>query len=88
MSTNAKNTKNVSKSFRTIQSYDTSFGGEAWRATSNGEQVNIQKCTASSWRTVRTMTRADYDKHAEKWGMADPYNQNPNHLAMLEDRDY
>lgn len=75
----------MSTQFTTIQSYNTAFGGVSYRATSNGEQVNIQILTQSSdtWRTERTMSAADFDAYADKVGMEDPYNQNPAHLAHL-----
>lgn len=79
----------MSKQFKTIQSYDTTLGGTAWRATSNGEQVNVQSRSegSNSWVTQRQMTAEAFEVHADEVGMRDVYNQNPAHLAHLASED-
>lgn len=76
--------------FRTIKSFNTNFGGEAYRATGNGERVNIQIQTEASntWRTVKTMTQADFDRYADDVGLDSPYCNDPSLLAELANPDF
>lgn len=76
--------------FRAIKTFNSSFGNEAWRVTSDGEYVHIQVQTAgaSCWRTEKRLTRKFFDGYAESVGLFDPYCQDPSLLFELCDWGY
>lgn len=71
--------------FRTIKSFHSALGGEAYRATSDGVTVHIQRMGegSSSWRTERAMSRPDFDAYAEHVALYDPHRDDPALLARL-----
>ncbi len=65
----------------TIKTFNTAFGGCEYRATSNGETVNIQrkKSGNKSFKTELKMTTAEYQDFAEEAGINDVYGNSNNH---------
>lgn len=76
--------------FRTIKSFNTTLGGEAYRATGNGERVNVQVRTehSNTWRTIKTMKQAEFDRYADDVGLDSPYCSDPGLLADLANPNF
>lgn len=69
--------------FKQIYRSAGAFGGVSYRATSDGETVNLQARPGSTWQIKASITQAEFDKFAEDQGIFDSCNQNPAHLAHL-----
>lgn len=80
----------VMTAFKTIKAFNTSFGGDAYRATSNGQRVNVQIQTEDSntWRTIRTMKQSDFDRYADDVGLDSHYCNDPSLLAELANPNF
>ena len=72
--------------YRTIKTFTTALGGYSYRVTSNGEKVNLQRRAAgtSTFRTFHSMTAAEWEEAAERYGIYDPYHgDNPATLEHI-----
>ncbi len=71
--------------FKTIYSPNSSFGGTSFRATSDGETVNIQRRIQGnrSYRTDGTITKAQFDEWANRFDVFNPFNDNPCYISCL-----
>jgi hypothetical protein len=63
---------------------ESAFGGYVYRVLANESAVAIQQSfQGSTWRTVKTLTRAEFDEFADSVGLYDAYDQNPAKLARF-----
>lgn len=70
--------------YRTIKAFTTAFGGFAYRVTSDGTTVHIQRRAAGTrtFRTFYVMRKQDWEAAADAHGIFDIYGgDNP---AILE----
>ena len=74
--------------FQQIKSFNSAFGGDEYRVTSDGETVNYQIKTrsASSFRTIGSESYKDFEKFAEDCALFDSYNDNPAVIAHRVER--
>lgn len=62
--------------FKTIHNCDAALGGVEYRATSDGETVNIQTSewgVNNRWKTVCSISKARFDEYVNDLGMDSPY---------------
>ena len=61
------------------------LGGFEYRATGNNETVNLQERKAQQvkWKTIETISKADFDRYADEENIYNPYNQNPAHINNI-----
>ena len=73
--------------FKTIYSPNSSFNGTAFRATSDGLRVNIQRRNLgiASFATAGIITKSQFDEWATRCDVFDAYNDNPCYIARLAD---
>lgn len=75
--------------FKTIHSSRGYLGGFEYRATSDGQKVNLQSREAggSYWKNEASMTRAEFDAEAEKRDMFSAYGgDSPAHVYSMAQR--
>lgn len=58
---------------KTIKTFASALGGYSYRVTADSKSANLQERSpgSNSWRTGRTMARADFDAAAERVGLFD-----------------
>lgn len=61
--------------FKTIAEGNTAIGAVEYRATSNGEKVNLQEWHASNrgYKTVASCTAEEFQEFADDFGLFDGY---------------
>jgi len=73
--------------FQTIHTCDAALGGVEYRATSDGKNVNLQTSewgVNNRWKTVATISRADFDKYVNDLGMDSPYGgRSPTNMRKI-----
>jgi hypothetical protein len=64
------------------------FGNYEFRATSDNVIVNLQerKVQQNKWKTIETMSKAEFDKQADYMDIYNPYNRNPAHINNIVKR--
>lgn len=71
--------------YRTIKTFASTFGGYAYRATSNGATIHLQRRAAGTrtFRTFYVMSVQAWESAAETYGIYDIYCDDPAALEHI-----